>query len=494
MAIPERLSIGAVAPIARLNLSYRLVSMTGDLLLVLDLLGLLMAASMSTWLYARGTGLLGVAPALGVVLTPATWVVVVLAPFALYERQFGALASRGLEARLVRAHALRYTPLAAVVLMLAALAQAPQAFAHGGLLPLWLASGLLLSTLTRVLLARAVLGLQRRGLLSEVIAVVGAGAVADRLVQALGQVRPETIELLGIFDDAAAPAQPGTTAPSGTIARLIGLGQTRRIDWIVLTLPPTDVSQLQSIVQRLKALSVPIGLCPQHVGLTQPCGAAEVVGDSVTVSLLADRPIKSWHAAIKTAEDVLIGGAVTLLLLPVLALVAVAVRLESPGPVIFKQRRYAENNREFDIYKFRTMRWNATDATQDLLQTSRCDGRITRVGRFLRASSLDELPQLFNVLKGDMSLVGPRPHAVNMRTEDRLGHEITELYVHRHRVKPGITGWSQVNGARGATDTTAQLLRRVTLDLHYIENWSLWLDLKILALTAREVIKRTNAY
>jgi len=230
------------------------------------------------------------------------------------------------------------------------------------------------------------------------------------------------------------------------------------------------------------------------VGLTVPYRTIDYVGDSVPVSLLADRPIKRWDAVTKAAEDFLIGGIVTVLLLPVLAVIALVIKLNSPGPIIFKQRRHAVDNREFDIYKFRTMRWNPAAATENLKQTSRHDDRVTRVGRFLRASSLDELPQLFNVLKGDMSLVGPRPHAVDMRTEDRLGSEITDMYAHRHRVKPGITGWSQVNGARGATDTTAQLRRRVELDLHYIENWSLLLDLKILALTTREVLKRTNAY
>jgi len=230
------------------------------------------------------------------------------------------------------------------------------------------------------------------------------------------------------------------------------------------------------------------------VGLTVPYRTIDYVGDSVPVSLLADRPIKRWDAVTKAVEDLLIGGIVTLLLLPVLAVIALTIKLNSPGPIIFKQRRHTVDNREFYIYKFRTMRWNPAAATENLKQTSRQDDRITRVGRFLRSSSLDELPQLFNVLKGDMSLVGPRPHAVNMRTEDRLGSEITDMYAHRHRVKPGITGWSQVNGARGATDTTAQLRRRVELDLHYIENWSLLLDMKILALTPRAVLKRTNAY
>jgi lipopolysaccharide/colanic/teichoic acid biosynthesis glycosyltransferase len=174
--------------------------------------------------------------------------------------------------------------------------------------------------------------------------------------------------------------------------------------------------------------------------------------------------------------------------------IALAIRLSSPGPVLFKQRRHAVNGHEFEIYKFRSMHWNPVAAGEQLQQTLRHDARITRLGRFLRATSLDELPQLFNVMKGEMALVGPRPHAVDMRTENRLGEEITSQYAHRHRVKPGMTGWAQVNGARGATDTTAQLQRRVMLDLHYIDNWSLAFDLKILVLTFREVVRGVNAY
>jgi len=428
---------------------------------------------------------------LGDVLTPLAWLAAALAPFVLYDKDFGTLAGRAEVARLAHAHAMRFALLSAMVLALGALVPQRQQLAPGVLLATF-GAALALTMLTRAVLGRTVRRQHRRGLMREAIAVVGAGAVADRLVHSLRQERAQSIELLGIFDDASAPS--GATAPSGTLAQLIELGQRRRIDWIVLTLAPTETAQLRSTVQRLRALSAPIGLCPQHVGLAHPYHATEVVGGRVPLCLLADRPIKRWDAVIKAIEDWLIGGMLTLLLLPLLAAVALAIRLSSPGPVIFRQRRHAENNREFDIYKFRTMRWSSDAPGQELQQTTRGDARVTRVGRFLRASSLDELPQLFNVLQGDMSLVGPRPHAVNMRTEDRLGHEITDQYAHRHRVKPGITGWSQVNGARGATDTAAQLQRRVTLDLHYIENWSLLLDLKILAMTAREVVKRTNAY
>ena len=475
------------------SLSYNVVSMASGLLSLFDFVCLFLAASLSTLVYTHWLMPVGLAPGFGGDFGQGVLVAAVLAPFILYDKRFGSVASRGQMPVLVRSYALRFTIFAGVILALGAIGQALDSFPLGWLV-IWFATSLLLALLTRVLAARYVRRLQRQGVLTEVIAVVGAGPVADRLVQALRQTRPETIELLGVFDDKILGAVPSTIKPAGTLAQLIELGKTRKIDWILLTLPPTAEHRLLSIVQRLKALSVPIGLCPQHVGLTVPYRTIDYVGDSVPVSLLADRPIKRWDAVTKWAEDFLIGGIATLLLLPVLAVIALVIKLNSPGPIIFKQRRHTVDNREFDIYKFRTMRWNPAAATENLKQTSRHDDRVTDVGRFLRASSLDELPQLFNVLKGDMSLVGPRPHAVNMRTEDRLGSEIIDMYAHRHRVKPGITGWSQVNGARGATDTTAQLRRRVELDLHYIENWSLLLDLKILALTTREVLKRTNAY
>ncbi len=470
-----------------------LTHLASDLLPLGDFFCLLLAGLLSTFITTHWLAPLDLASRVGEHLHRAGWVAAVLAPFMLYDKHFGPVASRGRIVELVRSHALRFSVFAGVALLLGGLTHALDAVPYAWL-AIWLTASLLLTSLTRVFVAQYLRRLQRHGRLSEVIAVVGSGPVADRLVQALRQTRPESIELLGVFDDAATEPQGGVLESAGTLAHLIELGKTRRIDWILLTLPPTAEHRVLSVVRRLKALSVPIGLCPQHVGLTVPYRTIDYVADGLPVSLLADRPIKRWNLVAKRSEDFMIGVVITALLAPVLACIALAIKLDSPGPVMFRQRRHAFNNNEFDIYKFRTMSWNPRAATENLVQTSRGDSRVTRVGRLLRSTSLDELPQLFNVLRGDMSLVGPRPHALTMRTEDRLGSEITQSYAHRHRVKPGITGWSQINGSRGATDTVAQLRRRVKLDLFYIGHWSLLLDLKILALTTREVLKRTNAY
>ncbi len=201
-------------------------------------------------------------------------------------------------------------------------------------------------------------------------------------------------------------------------------------------------------------------------------------------------------AKLKAAFDQIVAAVAIILLLPLLLAIAMAIRLDSPGPTIFRQRRHGLGNREFVVFKFRTMTW-APDAaaTDGRVQTRRGDCRITRIGDFLRKTSLDELPQLFNVLNGSMSLVGPRPHPVAMRTQGQLCEEIIAEYGRRHGVKPGITGWAQVNGYRGATDTVEQLRRRVEHDLYYVEHRSFLLDLRILVLTPiRIVFDRDNAF
>ena len=176
-----------------------------------------------------------------------------------------------------------------------------------------------------------------------------------------------------------------------------------------------------------------------------------------------------------------------------MALIALAIKLDSSGPVLFRQQRYGFNNNLIEVWKFRTMYTHMADHGGHV-QASRGDQRVTKVGAFLRRSSLDELPQLFNVLRGDMSLVGPRPHALDTRAQGRLFEEVVDRYAARHKVKPGITGWAQVNGYRGAADTVEKISRRVEYDLFYIDHWSIWFDLEILLRTVISVLKADNAY
>jgi putative colanic acid biosynthesis UDP-glucose lipid carrier transferase len=190
------------------------------------------------------------------------------------------------------------------------------------------------------------------------------------------------------------------------------------------------------------------------------------------------KPIRDWGYVVKLLFDYVAATACILLFAPLMLCIAVAIKLDSPGPVFFRQRRHGFNHRIIGIYKFRSM--TVVENGERIVQARKNDPRVTRVGKFLRRTSLDELPQLFNVLRGEMSLVGPRPHALahNQLYRDRL-----DRYASRHRVKPGMTGWAQIKGLRGPTEDPEKMRLRVRMDLHYIENWSLWLDLKIIAIT-----------
>jgi exopolysaccharide biosynthesis WecB/TagA/CpsF family protein len=306
--------------------------MSSEVIILLDFLCLFLAASLSTVLYAHWSVSLHLASGAGRDAAQVSLVSMVLAPFILYDKRFGAVASRGPVPILIRSYAMRFTMFAGVVLALGLFSQALHAAPRGWLFT-WFIASLASTALTRVLVARYLRRLQRRGKLTEVIAVVGTGAVADRLVHALLQTRPGTIDLLGIFDDESGQKADGTIKPTGNLAQLIELGKTRKIDWIVLALPPTAEQRLRSAVQRLKALSAPIGLCPQHVGLGLPYQGIDFVADSVPVSLLADRPIKRWDAVVKAAEDSLPRWIMTLGGLSLAAAKTLASRLMPLIPV-----------------------------------------------------------------------------------------------------------------------------------------------------------------
>ena len=355
---------------------------------------------------------------------------------------------------------------------------------------LWAALTFLFCAAGRLALAAYLRRLDTGGMLGDRVAIVGAGPVADQLVEHF-RASASPVYVVGVFGDAPEGGAAARVAPRGSVADLVEIARRRRLDWIILALPATAEPQIGKVLLQLKTVCAQVALCPELVRLSLPHRPVDELG--VPMMLLSERPLRRWQLLAKELEDKLLAGALVVLLAPLLALIALAIRLESPGPVIFSQRRHGWNNTEFTILKFRTMRWQPGEAGA-LRQTARRDERLTRVGAFLRRSSLDELPQLFNVLRGEMSVVGPRPHAVAMRTEERLGQEIIAEYAHRHRVKPGITGWAQVNGHRGATHRAEQLRKRVEHDLFYIENWSLAFDLKILALTGLRCFVDPNAF
>jgi exopolysaccharide biosynthesis polyprenyl glycosylphosphotransferase len=207
-----------------------------------------------------------------------------------------------------------------------------------------------------------------------------------------------------------------------------------------------------------------------------------------------DRPISGWSWFIKMAEDYLVAIFVLVILSPLLFLIALAIKLDSRGPILFRQHRQGFNNAPIEIWKFRTMRTDSANPEGAVIQATHHDPRVTRVGRFLRRLSLDELPQLVNVLRGEMSIVGPRPHAPGTRARGQLFEEAVERYAARHRVKPGITGWAQINGWRGETDTLEKIQKRVEHDLYYIDNWSIWLDLLIIVQTIAILFRDDRAY
>jgi Undecaprenyl-phosphate glucose phosphotransferase len=246
------------------------------------------------------------------------------------------------------------------------------------------------------------------------------------------------------------------------------------------------------LLSELSDTPVDIRLAPELLRFEFLQQRAEWVAGIPLLRVL-DRPVSGARELLKTAEDRILGSLLLLAVAPVMLVVALAIKLDSPGPVFFRQTRYGFNNNLIKVWKFRTMYHHLTDAAASVL-TQRDDPRVTRVGRFLRRTSLDELPQLLNVVHGEMSLVGPRPQALQAKAGDQLYQDVMHHYAARHRVKPGLTGWAQVNGWRGETDTCEKLTKRVEHDLYYIDNWSLWLDLQILLRTVWVVLTARNAY
>jgi Undecaprenyl-phosphate glucose phosphotransferase len=337
--------------------------------------------------------------------------------------------------------------------------------------------------------------LLRAGRFRRRIAVVGGGKAAEEAITILEHSKGLNIEIVGLFDDRYDNRSPDSIRKHqklGKITDLADYARSQRVDLIVVAIPMTAEQRLLQILERLWELPVDIRISAAASQLKFSRQSYAYLGDLPLLSVF-DRPLSSWNQFLKDALDKAIALAAIICLSPVMAAVAFAVKLESRGPIIFKQKRFGFNNQLIEVYKFRSMYTDLADASAVKLVT-KDDPRVTRVGRIIRKTSLDELPQLFNVLNGTLSLVGPRPHATQAKAAGGLYDQVVEGYFARHKVRPGITGWAQINGWRGETDTVEKITQRVKHDLEYIDQWSLGLDLYILAKTPLALLKSENAY
>ena len=334
----------------------------------------------------------------------------------------------------------------------------------------------------------------RMGKVGRNIVLVGAGRQTQKLLDRLDVIHEPWFRIIGVFEDRGERVSHASVDVPilGSVDHLFTFARRHRIDDIIITLPWNADERISELVERFRELPVHIRLASDLVGYRYPrFSQSEIAG--IPVLNVAHKPISGWLYLIKLVEDRILGALLFAGLLLPMALIAYLIKLDSPGPVFFKQQRYGFNRRIIEIYKFRTMSHVHSDQDAERL-TSPEDPRVTTLGRFLRRFSLDELPQLVNVLRGEMSLVGPRPHALKAKAGGELYEDAVAKYATRHKVKPGLTGWAQVNGWRGETDSIHKLQKRVEHDLYYIDNWSLGLELRIILKTILVIMKGTNAY
>jgi Undecaprenyl-phosphate glucose phosphotransferase len=360
---------------------------------------------------------------------------------------------------------------------------------------IWLVTAIVLMSAARFALARILARLTAAGRLVRRTVIVGGGPDAEHLIATLEAGNNKELAVLGVFDDRGDERSAESVAgypKLGTIDQLPAFNRTAGVDLVIVAVPMVAEERLMQILKMIFALPVDIRISALSSKLRLSSSAYSYIGRVPTLALM-DRPLTDWDRVIKNIEDRVLGTLIFALALPVMALVALAIRLDSKGPILFKQRRYGFDNELIEVLKFRSMYGDMSDASASKLVT-KGDPRVTPVGRFIRKTSLDELPQLLNVIKGEMSLVGPRPHATEAKADADLYHTVVSEYFARHRMKPGVTGWAQINGWRGETDTHEKIQRRVEADIYYIDNWSLLFDLYIIAATPLALLSGKNAY
>ncbi|KQQ85598.1 undecaprenyl-phosphate glucose phosphotransferase [Aureimonas sp. Leaf324] len=351
-------------------------------------------------------------------------------------------------------------------------------------------------TLARRVLAHRIRHWSRTGRLERRVVLVGGGGAAEQFIRQLDAVPDSDIRICGIFDDRDGDRSPPLVAgypKLGTVAELTEFARIAKIDMLVVTLPLSAEKRILTILKSLWVLPLDIRISALSQNLRFRSRSYSYMGDVPMLDVM-DRPIADWNQVAKRGFDLVFGIAALVAVAPIMILTAIAIKLDTPGPVFFRQKRHGFNNEEILVWKFRSLRHDMADPTARKLVT-KGDPRVTRVGRFIRRSSIDELPQLFNVLIGNLSLVGPRPHAVHAQSSTQVTFtEIVDGYFGRHKVKPGITGYAQLKGWRGEIDDDVKLQKRFEHDLFYIENWSLLLDLYILFATPYSLLNPKGAY
>lgn len=359
----------------------------------------------------------------------------------------------------------------------------------------WVLSGMAFLVVARTAMTLYVRRLMQDGRIERRAVIVGGGEPAAELIRSLESQHGSDIRVCGIFDDRTDDRSPPVVAgypKLGNIPELVEFGRVARIDMLIVTLPLSAESRVLQMLKKLWILPVDIRLSA-HANKLRFRPRSYTYEGAVPFLDIFERPIADWDGVSKRLFDLFFASLALALLSPIMLATAIAIRLESKGPVIFRQKRYGFNNEVIDVLKFRSMYHEMSDPDAKKVVT-KGDPRVTRVGRFIRKTSIDELPQLVNVLKGELSLVGPRPHAVNAHTANQLWDEVVDGYFARHKVKPGVTGWAQINGWRGEVDNEEKIRERVNHDLYYIENWSLMFDLQILFLTPFRLLNTENAY
>jgi Undecaprenyl-phosphate glucose phosphotransferase len=363
-----------------------------------------------------------------------------------------------------------------------------------GLMLLYVASCAATLFISRFALKAALHALSSSGRIGQRVAIYGADPeTVEQAYKVLNLQALPQLQLVGVADDRGARSPRLPDLPFiGGFSELVELARAGSIDQVLIALPDINRPRLEQILEELSAVSLDISMIPREALALAPAYKVSFLGE-IPLLTFWQRPLRDINTIVKRLEDVIVASAALLLLSPLLLLTALLIKLTSRGPILFVQPRFGFNNREIFVLKFRSMYAEQQDVFGEQ-RTLKNDSRITPVGSIIRKLSIDELPQLWNVLRGDMSIVGPRPHAIHMKVGDRFYFDAVRGYSARHRVKPGITGLAQVRGLRGEIDTIDRAKRRVELDKYYIDNWSLGFDLQIIFETAFKIVADKNAY